>query len=76
MTETPLTPQPPDPPKPPSGAVPSASTTWTGIGAFLAGLTMYELGQHGITFPAGTEAGLAGLFATLLGYLPKSGRIT
>jgi hypothetical protein len=64
------------PKAPPSGAVPSGSTNATAIGAFLAALVMWYLGRQGITFPAGIEAGLAGTFATLLGYLPKSGRIT
>lgn len=58
----------------PPGAMPSNSTTATAVGGALATVTIAILGAKGITFPAGVEAALAVIFATLAGYLPASGR--
>lgn len=57
-----------------SGLMPSGSTNASAVGAFLAALIMWYLGQRKIFFPAGFEALLAGFLVTLIGYLPKSGR--
>lgn len=56
------------------GLAPSNSTNATAIGAFIAATVVWGLGQKQIFFPAGYEALLGGFVATLLGYLPKSGR--
>ena len=57
------------------GLAPSNATNLTLLGAAIAAVTMGILGKvYGIYFEAGFEAGLAGIFAALLGYLPKSGR--
>ena len=64
----------PTPNGPPSGFTPSASTGASGIGASVAAIVIYLLSLKGITFPAGLEAAIAGLFTTLAGYIPKSGR--
>lgn len=61
-------------PNPVPGATPSNSTNMTAAAGALATVTMFILGQKGITFPAGMEAALAVIFATLGGYLPASGR--
>ena len=58
------------------GFAPSGSTNATLIGGALAAITIGVLGKiYGIYFEAGFEAGLAVIFATLVGYLPKSGRL-
>jgi len=62
------------PSTPPPGLSPSNSTTATGAAGALAALTVFILGQKGITFPAGMEAAIAVIFATIGGYLPASGR--
>lgn len=61
-----------EPPAP--GVVPSNSTNMTALGGALATVAMVLLGAKGITFPAGAEAALAVIFATICGYLPASGR--
>ena len=61
------------PPTPP-GAMPSDSTSLSAVGGAIATVVMAVLGSKGITFPAGMEAGIAVIAATLLGYLPPSGR--
>jgi hypothetical protein len=58
----------------PSGFTPSASTGASGIGASVAAIVIYLLSLKGITFPAGLEAAIAGVFTTVAGYLPRSGR--
>ena len=68
------TPDPTPPAAPQSGFTPSASTGASGIGASIAAVVIYLLSLKGITFPAGAEALIAGLFTTLAGYLPNSGR--
>ena len=68
----PKTPTPP--PSEPPGALPSNSTNATALGGAIATLVIGYLGTRGITFPAGYEAALAVVVATLAGYLPKSGR--
>lgn len=67
---------PPAPPETPPapGALPSNSTNATALGGAAAALVIGYLGTRGITFPAGYEAALAVIFATLAGYLPRSGR--
>jgi hypothetical protein len=67
------TPQ-PAPAAQPSGFTPSASTGASGVGASLAAVVIYLLSLKGITFPAGMEALIAGLFTAFAGYLPRSGR--
>ena len=65
----------PNPVPPPTpGATPSNSTNATAIGGAVASLVIMVLGMKGITFPAGGEAALAVLVATVAGYLPASGR--
>jgi hypothetical protein len=72
---TPAPSQPPAPaPAPAPGALPSNSTNATALGGAAAALVIGYLGTRGVTFPAGYEAALAVIFATLAGYLPKSGR--
>lgn len=61
-------------PPPQTGASPSNSTVATLIGGSAASLLFYILATRGITLPAGAEAQTAILFATLAGYLPRSGR--
>ena len=61
-------------PPPPPGAMPSDSTSMSAVGGAIATVIMAVLGSKGITFPAGMEAGIAVIVATLLGYLPPSGR--
>jgi len=68
-------PRPVEPPAtPPPGAMPSDSTSLSAVGGAIATVVMAVLGSKGITFPAGMEAGIAVIAATLLGYLPPSGR--
>jgi hypothetical protein len=64
----------PDPVSTPSSAVPSASTTASGVGGAVVAIIIYVLSLKGITIPPGVEALLGGLAATLSGYLPQSGR--
>jgi hypothetical protein len=64
----------PTPAPQPSGLTPSASTGASGIGASIAAVVIYLLSLKGITFPAGMEALIAGIFTTVAGYLPNSGR--
>lgn len=64
----------PLPVNPAPGAVPSASTTATGIGGAIATLIIYGLSLKGINLPAGAEAAVAVLVATIAGYIPAAGR--
>jgi hypothetical protein len=65
----------PSPPVPGTpGLAPSNSTNATAAAGALATLVIYVASLKGITFPAGIESALAVVFATLGGYLPKSGR--
>ena len=57
-----------------SGLAPSGSTNATGIAGAITSLLIYGLSLKGINFPAGMEAAIAVLVATLVGYLPASGR--
>jgi hypothetical protein len=61
-------------PQPPSGWTPSGSTNATGLAGACATLVIYLVSLKGITFPAGIESAIGVIFATLGGYLPKSGR--
>jgi hypothetical protein len=53
---------------------PSGSTTGSALGGALSAVIIYILGRYGITFPAGIEAAIAAIVATVIGYLPASGR--
>lgn len=70
MTEPPIS------PSASSSAVPSNSTNASALGTAVAAVLFIVLSKYGVNLPAGSEAAVAGLLATLAGYLPKSGRIT
>ncbi len=55
---------------------PSNSTNASLISGAITAIIIWYAGTKGITFPAGVEAGITGLVATLVGYLPQSGRTT
>jgi len=62
------------PPAPSAGALPNASTVATGTAGAVAALTIMVLAKYGITFPAGAEALLAVVVASIASYIPSSGR--
>jgi len=57
-----------------TGYVPSNSTVATAFGGAVATVVIAVLGQYKIFFPAGVESAIAVIVATVVGYLPKSGR--
>lgn len=57
------------------GLNPSNSTSATALSGSVMVVLMYFLSVKGITFPAGVESAISIIVCTVIGYIPKSGRV-